>query len=160
MGRSVASKEDIEFFWPLITNIYGEGEKSPRLINTMIRNLQAGKRQSLSEGNQLYDFIHVSDAARAFVDIGERGKEPESYLIGSGGAKPLKEFLTELRDIVNPEAELGFGEMKFNGIYLSAEDFDTANLREDTGFVPQVAFADGIKRTANWIKQSNCQEET
>jgi nucleoside-diphosphate-sugar epimerase len=151
MGRSVASGENIAFFWPIITNIFGEGETSPRLINSMIRKLLAGGRQSLSEGNQIYDFIHVSDAARAFSDIGERGVENRTYVIGSGGAKPLKEFLLELRDIVNPDAELGFGEMNFNGIYLPAEDYDVTPLSNDTGFKPKLTFADGIKRTKDWI---------
>ena len=151
MGRSVANQEDIQFFWPIITNTYGEGEKSPRLINSMIKKLLTGQRQKLSEGNQIYDFIHVSDAAKAFADIGEKGVEFRRYVIGSGNAKPLKEFLTELRDIVNPDAELGFGEMEFNGIYLPVEDYDITPLSEDTGFKPQVTFAEGIKRTRDWI---------
>ena len=154
MGRSVASQQGIQFFWPLITNIYGEGEKSPRLINTMIRNLLAGKRQSLSEGSQIYDFIHISDAAKAFADIGEKGIEGKTYIIGSGNAKPLKEYLIELRDIVNPKAELGFGEMTFNGIYLPKEDYDISPLQKDTGFTPCYTFAEGIKRTKDWIEKT------
>lgn len=157
MGRAVASRHNIRFFWPIITNIYGEGETSPRLINTMIRNLLSGKRQSLSEGNQIYDFIHISDAARAFADIGERGKEFRTYIIGSGCAKPLKMFLTELRDAVNPAADLGFGEMEFNGIYLPIEDYDIAPLQEDTGFTPQISFSEGIRRTTEWIRNDNAQ---
>ena len=151
MGRSVASCEGIQFYWPIITNIFGEGEVSPRLINTMIRNLLAGKRQSLSSGNQIYDFIHVSDAARAFAGIGERGRENRTYIIGSGKARPLKDFLTELRDIVSPDTTLGFGEMPFNGIYLPVEDYDITPLYEDTGFIPQVDFKQGIKQTRDWI---------
>ena len=151
MGCSVASREGIKFFWPIITNIFGEGEESPRLINTMIKNLLAGKRQLLSEGNQIYDFIHISDAARAFADIGERGAEYRTYVIGSGAAKPLREFLVELRDIVSPESDLGFGEMPFNGIYLPQEDYDIAPLSKDTGFSPQLTFAEGIQRTKDWI---------
>ena len=152
MGRSVAATEGIQFFWPLITNIFGEGEKSPRLINSMIRKLLSGKRQSLSEASQIYDFIHISDAARAFSDIGQKGAEGKTYVIGSGGAKPLKEFLTELRDIVNPNAELGFGEMEFNGIYLDKQDYDISELTNDTGFAPLLTFAEGIKRTKQWIE--------
>ena len=153
MGRAVAAREGIAFFWPVITNIFGEGEQSPRLINSMIKNLLEGKRQKLSEGNQIYDFIHVSDAARAFADIGERGREFRTYVIGSGRAQPLKNFLLELKNIVNPDAELGFGEMEFNGIYLPAEDYAISQLTEDTGFVPLLTFAEGIRRTAAWIAQ-------
>ena len=155
MGRSVASREEIEFYWPIITNIFGEGEESPRLINSMIKKLLAGDHQKLSEGNQIYDFIYISDAARAFADIGQCGMEHRTYVIGSGGAKPLKEFLSELRDIVAPEAELGFGDLTYSGVYLQADDYSINALREDTGFEPQVPFADGVRRTMNWIVNRN-----
>jgi nucleoside-diphosphate-sugar epimerase len=154
MGCSVAHDNNIQFFWPIITNIYGEGEVSPRLINTMIRNLLDGKRQVLSRGEQLYDFIHIEDAANAYYLIGERGKEFENYVIGSGNARPLKEFLCILRDIVNSNVELGFGELPFNGIYLPKEAYDTTVLERDTGFKPQIAFEEGIRRTAVWIKNN------
>jgi nucleoside-diphosphate-sugar epimerase len=157
MGRSVASQQNIKFFWPIITNIYGEGEKSPRLINSMLRNLLSGKSQPLSQGEQIYDFIHISDAAAAFADIGERGREFERYVIGSGNAKPLKEFLTELRDIVAPNIELKFGEMPFNGIYLPREDYDTTPLNRDTGFAPKLTFTEGIRRTTDWIQNNETQ---
>lgn len=152
MGRSVASQQGIQFFWPIITNIFGEGEESPRLINSMIKDLLEGKRKSLSEGYQIYDFIHISDAARAFAEIGVRGMENRHYVIASGTAKPLREFLIELRDIVNPKVELGFGEFSFNGIYLPKEAYDITQLTEDTEFCPQMSFAEGIRRTVNWIK--------
>ena len=153
MGRGVASNYGIEFYWPIITNIFGEGETSPRLINSMIRNLLEGKKQSLSEGNQIYDFIHISDAANAFYLIGEKGKEFSRYVIGSGGARPLKEFLTILRDVVAPEARLGFGEFAFNGIYLPKEDYSIEELVRDTGFCAKMSFEEGIRRTADWILQ-------
>lgn len=154
MGRSVAGSAGIPFIWPIITNIYGVGERSPRLINSMIRHLQAGEHQSLSEGNQYYDFIYISDAAKAFRLIGERGRAGRTYVIASGQAQPLKNFLTVLRDIVAPGEELGFGELSFNGVYLPREAYSTAQLREDTGFAPDVSFAEGIQKTADWIRQT------
>lgn len=153
MGRSVAASHNIEFIWPIITNIYGVGEKSPRLINSMIRNLQAGKHQALSEGNQMYDFIYITDAAKAFRLIGEHGKEDRTYVIASGNVQPLKNFLCTVRDVVAPEAVLGFGEMKFNGFYMSAETYSTAQLVEDTGFTPDLTFAQGVAKTAAWIAE-------
>lgn len=154
MGRSVAAGTGVEFIWPIITNIFGVGENSPRLINTMIRNLQAGKHQPLSEGNQMYDFIYITDAAKAFRLIGEHGRENRVYVIASGCVRPLRNFLCELRDVVAPEAELGFGEMKFNGVYMPATAYSTVALVEDMGFSPEISFVEGIRRTADWIMQS------
>ncbi len=151
MGRSVAQEHNITFIWPLITNIYGVGEFSNRLINSMIRNLLSGKRQSLSEANQYYDFIYIADAAKAFRLMGEKGQPDRNYVIASGTAQPLRHFLTQVRDIVAPYAELGFGEFPFNGVYLPKEAYSIAALQEDTGFTPEVSFTEGIRRTAEWI---------
>lgn len=153
MGEGVAQQQGIDFIWPIFTNIFGAGETSNRLINSMIRNLLAGKRQSLSEGNQIYDFIYITDAARALYLIGEKGKPGGHYVLAGGDAKPLKEFLKTLRDIVAPGAELGFGEMAFNGIYLPAELYSIEELTRDTGFKPEVPFPEAIRLTAAWIKE-------
>ena len=153
MGEGVAQQQGIDFIWPIFTNIFGAGETSNRLINSMIRNLLAGKRQSLSEGNQIYDFIYITDAARALYLIGEKGKPGGHYVLAGGDAKPLKEFLKTLRDIVDPGAELGFGEMAFNGIYLPAELYSIEELTRDTGFRPEVPFPEAIRLTAAWIKE-------
>lgn len=154
MGRSVAHELGITFIWPIITNIFGVGESSPRLINSMIRNLLAGRHQALSEGNQFYDFIYITDAAKAFRLMGERGRDDRVYAIAQGQVQPLKNFLSVVRDVVAPGSELGFGELAFNGIYLPAECYDNSVLVEDTGFVPDVPFAEGIRWTAEWIRES------
>lgn len=154
MGRSVSGDLGMEFIWPIITNIYGVGERSPRLINSMIRNLERGEHQALSEGNQLYDFIYITDAAKAFRLIGERGRGGRVYTIAQGCVQPLKHFLTVVRDVVAPDAELGFGELSFNGIYLPKECYDNTQLREDTGFQADIPFAEGIRRTAEWLREN------
>jgi nucleoside-diphosphate-sugar epimerase len=154
MGRSVAAGRGIEFFWPLITNIYGPGENSPRLINSMLRNLLAGRRQPLSRGDQLYDFIYLADAARAFRLIAEKGVERRRYVIASGGVRPLRKYLEIIGELASPGADLlGFGEASFAGIHLPREDYDIAPLAEDTGFAAQTSFAEGVRRTLDWIKR-------
>ena len=48
-------------------------------------------------GTQNYDFVYIDDVARAFRLIGEKGKPFHEYLIGSSTARPLKEFLLEMK---------------------------------------------------------------
>lgn len=154
MGEAVAQQQGIDFIWPIFTNIFGVGETSNRLINSMIRNLQAGRHQPLSEGNQIYDFIYITDAAHALYLIGEKGISGHHYVLAGGDAKPLKEFLTVIRDVVDPQAQLGFGEMQFNGIYLPAEMYSIEELTRDTGFVPEVSFPEAIRLTSDWIREN------
>lgn len=154
MARTVAGSLKIEFIRAVISNIYGPGETSPRLINTSIRKMLNGEHCSFSPGEQIYDFIYITDATRIFVALGEKGKNNRTYYIGSQNPRPLKEFLIEMRNQVDPSIELGIGDFEFNGISLSYREFDINSVQRDTGVTPVVSFADGIKNTIKWIKDN------
>lgn len=153
MCRALADSLGVQYVSAIISNIYGPGEVSPRLINTSIRKLQAGEHTSFSAGEQLYDFIYIDDAARMFKAIGEQGANAKNYYIGNKEPRRLKEFLLEMRDVVALEAEIGLGELSFDGVSLTYKEFDMQSAYRDTGINPQVSFTDGIRRTANWLKK-------
>ncbi|GEM_PF-108620 len=161
MGKAKAGNYGIRFFWPLI-NTYGEEERSARLVNTVIRKVFAGESPSLSAGNQYYDFVHVTDVAHALYLIAEKGVDGTNYVIGSGDAKPLKEFLKVVGEVANrlhdgDTVPLGFGKITSNVVCLPKDTFDVTTLNRDTGFEPEVTFEDGIERTAKWIlSESTC----
>ncbi len=154
MCRVVADNIDIEYVSVMISNIYGPGEHSFRLINTSIRKLLAGEHASFSEGKQQYDFIYIDDAARSFVAVAERGKNRKIYYLGSRYSSMLKDYLIQMRDIVAPEAELGLGEIEFDGISLDYSIFDRNAIERDTGCKPLISFAEGILYTVDWIKEN------
>ena len=136
----------------VISNIYGPGEVSARLINTSIRKLLKNEHCAFSPGEQLYDFIYITDAAKTFLSIGEKGISNRTYYVGSLQPKPLKEFLVAMKNQINPKTEIGLGEIPFGGVSLSYQEFDIQAVQKDTGFVPEVSFEEGIGLTAEWIK--------
>lgn len=157
MGKAKAGSYGIRFFWPLI-NTYGEEEQSARLVNTIIRKIFKGESPDLSAGEQFYDFVHVSDVAHALYLIADKGVDGTNYTIGSGNAKPLKEFLKVVGRIANEmngsDIPLGFGKVTKNVISLPIETFDVMKLKRDTGFVQTISFEEGIRKTALWIKEN------
>lgn len=158
MGKAKAGSYGIRFFWPLI-NTYGEEEHSERLLNTVIRKIFKGESPELSAGEQYYDFVHVSDVAHALYLIAEKGIDGTNYAIGSGDAKPLKEYLKVVGVVANQlkggtQIPLGFGKITSNVISLPKETFDVSKLNRDTGFVATVPFESGVERTARWIQEN------
>lgn len=149
--RAVARNMGIEFIWPIIVNIYGEGETNPRLINSLISHMLKETPFPLSSGEQLYDFLHVEDAARAFCLIGEYGRRESQYILSSGNPMPLREYILKLRDIVSPKYPLAFSSKKFSGYEIEREWFDLTDLKKDTGFEPQISFETGVKRILEWM---------
>lgn len=153
MAKIQAAELGIPFVWGVISNAFGEGEISPRFVNTTLMKLLYGKELAFTEGKQYYDFLHVSDMARAFQCIGEKGKPFTAYYLGSGNPRPLREFIEIMGRLVNPKATLAFGQIPFNGVFLPERTFDATKLFEDTGFRPMVSFEEGIVRTLHWLKE-------
>lgn len=154
MAKTQAGLLQMRFMWPVVTNAYGEGDTSGRLISSVIQQVMAGQSPSLTEGEQWYDFVHVSDAARAFRLLGESGINGTNYLIGSGVTRKLKDWLAIVGDVVNQErngepVELGFGRHRGFVAHLPPEAFSIESLHRDTGYAPQVPFEEGIRRAAS-----------
>jgi len=153
MGETVAYQNGVEFIPLIITNIYGVGEKSARLIYTSIVKLLKGEHCSFTEGYQTYDFIYITDAINSIVEVAEKGKAFTRYYIGSGEPKPLREFLLQMRDIVASDAKLGLGDIPFKGINLDYNQFELKQVEKDTGYKNRISFEEGIRITSEYIKR-------
>jgi len=153
MSKAVAAESSIELVWPMITNAYGVGERSPRMVNTTIQKCLRGESPRFTAGTQNYDFVYIDDVARAFYLIAKKGKPFCEYLIGSSAARPLREFLLEMKASVAPDLDFVFGDVPFSGVNMPLSAFDCRRTENDTGFRAQISFAEGCKRTADWWKE-------
>jgi len=85
--------------------------------------------------------------------IAENGKPFHEYLIGSSTARPLKEFLLEMKQSIAPDLDFVFGDIPFTGIDLPLSRFDCGQTERDTGFRAEISFAEGCRRTCEWWKE-------
>ena len=100
----------------------------------------------------MWDYLYSKDAGKAFYLLGEKGINGKVYCIGGGEARPLKDYIEDIRNAVNPEAEIGLGDIPFNGVDISYSQFDLKKVEKDTGYKNQVPFAEGILMTADYIR--------
>lgn len=153
MCKAIAASLDIDLLCGVITNAYGVGERSCRLINSTIQKCIHGIAPRFTSGIQNYDFVYIDDVARAFRLIGEKGIPFNEYVIGSGAARPLKEFLLEMKATIAPNLNFIFGDVPFSGINLPLSSFDCSKTKLDTGFQAQIDFSQGCRRTYNWWRK-------
>lgn len=153
MCKSIAADIGIELVWPMITNAYGVGELSPRFVNTTIRKIINGEPLRFTAATQNYDFVYVTDVAKAFYLISKNGKPFCEYMIGSGNARPLKEFILEMQQALAPNNVPIFGDIPFTGTNMPLSTFSTENTEKDTGFKAEVSFAEGTRMTMEWLRE-------
>ena len=63
-------------------NVYGPNQYPEKVIPKFIHQLQNGSKVTIQNGNCMRAFLHVYDAATAFIAILEKGKIGEIYNIG------------------------------------------------------------------------------
>lgn len=152
MCKSVAADIGIDLVWTMITNAYGAGELSPRFVNTTLRKIINNEPLQFTAATQNYDFVYVTDVAKAFYLIAKNGKPFCEYMIGSGNARPLKEFILEIQQSLAPDTIPLFGDVPFTGINMPLSIFSTAATEQDTGFKAEVSFTEGTRMTMDWLK--------
>ena len=153
MSRLFCRQQGIRHIWMRILSVYGPHNVEQSMLMTGIRELLAGKMPLYTAGEQRWDYLYAEDAARAFYLAAQKGKDGSVYCLGSGKARPLADYIREMRDAVNPNAQLGLGKLPYakdQVMYLCA---DLSALTADTGFVPEYSFKEGIRRTVEWVRK-------
>lgn len=153
MTRLACKNKNIRHIWPRILSTYGPKYLPYTVINYTISELLNNRKPSLSGGDQIWDFLYSEDAAKALYLLGEKGHDGEVYVVGSGESRPLKEFLYEVRDVINPDLELGLGEKPYTDTTVMHLACDITKLKAHTGFCPETDFKTGIRKTIEWNKK-------
>lgn len=142
------------FNWIVIPSTFGEGRRDNNILTYTIKTLLAGEKPSYGYLTQMWDFLYVGEVVRALRLIGEKGQAGKIYAIGSGVYKPLREYVEAIRDIINPELELGIGEKPALSDKAFSSCVSISELTRDTGFVPQISFEEGIRKTIAYFENN------
>lgn len=153
MSRVEAKALDIDHVWVRILSVYGPHDGPMTMISGTIRKLLAGERPALTAGIQRWDYLYAGDAADAFYLAACHGRNGAVYPLGSGQAVPLKDYIIQMRDAIDPALPLGLGEVPYGPLQVMHLQADISALQADTGFVPKTPFAEGIRRTMDWVKR-------
>lgn len=155
MSRAECDVLGIDHIWPRILSVYGPHDGESAMIPRVVRKLLAGERPSLTAGEQIWDYLYATDAAEALYRLALHGKRGAVYTVGSGAARPLREYVEFLRDAIDPDLPLGFGEIPYGDKQVMHLEADIRALREDTGFSPKVDFKTGIRSTIEWMRRED-----
>lgn len=149
-----ARQHGLNLNWLLIGSVYGPGRNDSNILTYTIKALLRGEEPKYSKLEQLWDYIYIDDLIEALYLLGLRGKPDGVYPLGSGQARPLAEYVRQIQAEIAPDVPLGIGALPYKfGSKPDNSVLDIRRLREDTGFVPQVSFEDGIRRTICYFRE-------
>lgn len=158
--RRLCEDLSLSFIYVVITGVYGADRKDNNVITYTISQLLDKKRPSFTELEQLWDYVHIDDAVEALYLVAAKGKDGGFYMVGHGDNWPLANYIYQIRDIIDPTLPLGIGDKAYDKGAIPGSCVDLTSIREDTGFVPKIAFSDGIAEVIDRIKQERMSENS
>lgn len=146
MTRDLAHNLGLRHIWVRILSVYGPNDGGGSMVMSALKKLRDGEIPEFTKGEQKWDYLYSGDAAEAFALLGEKGADGKVYVLGSGNARPLSEYIEELRRTAAPNGKVNLGAVPYGEKQVMFLCADISELQKDTGWKPTTDFADGIRR--------------
>ncbi len=135
------------------SNVYGprqlpHGEAG--VVAIFIQKLLAGGVPTIfGDGSVIRDYVYCGDVARANLALLTRG-DGEAYNIGTGVPTNLKKLFSVIAREMGYRGKPKYGPPRPGDLKANVLDFGKA--RRELGWKPEVDFAEGIRRTADYFR--------
>lgn len=143
---------------PVITvrpsNNYGPWQYPEKLIPVIImKALNNEKVPVYAKGENVREWLFVSDCAEAVFEILEKGQTGEIYNVGSGEEKRNIEVVKTILQILDkPEDLIEF--VKDRPGHDFRYSLNSHKINEQIGWKIKVHFPEGIKKTVTWYRDN------
>lgn len=139
------------------SNNYGPYQFPEKYIPILVTNLIDGYKAPVhGDGQNVRDWIHTEDHARAVDLILRKGKAGETYLIGANNDLPNKYIAQRVVYLYGKdESWIRYVPDRHSNDRRYA--IDATKIIEELGWKPQVSrenFDDGLKETIDWYKKN------
>lgn len=134
------------------SHIMGPLDHRDSFITATMKRILKGEPLRFTPCEQYFDVVSVFDCVRALKVIGERGQPQAEYWIGSGHARPLKEYVNILLQLHTTAAPVEFGALSYQDVRLNKSVFSPELLQRDTGFTCELDFPQITAELYTWLQ--------
>lgn len=143
IGEHIVSSRYEKYVIARLFNVFGEKDPIPHLIPSIVRQLDEPVIE-LGNAESERDFVHVSDAAKAFIALSTQGRLRATYNIGTGTSRSVEEVIRTIKKLSESDARLIFHKTERREIDPPRLCADISDITRDTDWRPVVTFEDGI----------------
>lgn len=138
----VCKKNNINYVWAKLSNIYGGDNSNGNLISYTLKEFNEGRVPSYGPCLQPYNFTYIKDVISALYLLGNKQTQKTEYFISNGECMCLKDYLELLAKLYSKEVLIG--KRTDDGLKYNNEWFNNDSLT-DLGFKAEYSFRDGIQ---------------
>lgn len=152
-----ASTHGLKFICVRPANAFGVGQRpfvGQGFISTAIASAIMGLPIKIfGKAGAIRDYLYITDVASGIASALESGHLSETYNLGSGTGLSNQDVVEAISPLMR---DMGFEtrveHLPERAFDVKANVLDSTKLRSHTGWNPQVGFSEGLRLTANWLK--------
>ncbi|MFM2025297.1 MAG: hypothetical protein RLZZ339_10 [Cyanobacteriota bacterium] len=132
----------------------GSSHVIPALIRKVYEAQQQGDKQLpvWGDGSPTREFLYSTDAARGIVMASQFYNESDPVNLGTNYEISIKDLVELICDLMGFDGEIVWEIDKPNG--QPRRCLDTTRAQEKFGFVAQMEFKEGLRKTIEWYRQN------
>lgn len=149
---------------PIVTlrpfSVYGPWEEPTRLIPTVISRALANEPIEMTTGREARDFVYIDDVVDAYLLAARKAKKlsGEIFNIGTGKQSTVRQVVETVMRLTKSQSKIQGRTYKLRPWDTTTWVADTRYTRKILGWAAETSFEDGLKKTIEWQKKENEDE--
>jgi nucleoside-diphosphate-sugar epimerase len=155
-AAQAASSTQTSFINVKFDHMYGPGEDATKFISKITNLCLCNSPIDLTDGQQMRDFIHISDLTEAYMTIlaacGDHLLKSEELQIGTGEPTKVRAVVEMIHKFAGSRSELRFGAIPHREHEPMFSSMNAARLRA-LGWNPKTSLARGISHVVDFERR-------
>jgi nucleoside-diphosphate-sugar epimerase len=157
-GLGLCESYGLKGAWLRVFSTYGPTDAPHWFLPYVIQEFLAKRAPQLTKCEQLWDYLHVEDAARAVHSVAS-SNACGVFNLGSGMSRPLKNYIETIRKILNSNLVPDYGAIPYRPDQVMHLEADISRLQRVTGWQPSVNLIDGFTQTVEFEQMRKKRNE-
>jgi UDP-glucose 4-epimerase len=148
-------KNNIRFVWLRIFTGYGPNSDNNWIIPSTIIKIINNQKTKFTSGNQIYNFIYVSDITSAIIKSLYKKTVNGIFNLGSEKSYKIKYVVKLIFKILKIKKKPVFGELSYRNDQAMKFTPSISKIKKKLGWQPKYSISKGLSKTIKFIQKNN-----
>ena len=153
--KKICKTKKIRFVWLRVFSGYGPGSTMEWIIPYTIKSLINNKKVIFTSGEQIYNFIFISDIVSAIVKSIFNKNAKGAYNLAYKKSFKIKYVINLIFSYLKVNKNPSFGSIKYRKDQIMSFVPSISKLKKDFNWEPKVGIKEGLKKNIKFIKKIN-----
>ncbi len=153
MSREKCKELKIKHIWTRILSVYGPYDQDDTMIMSTINRMLHNEPVKVTKAEQIWDYLYSGDVAEMLYRLSEKGIDGNVYCLGSGHARPLKEYIEIMRQVTKTSVIPEYGAIPYAPGQVMHLEADVTKAIKDTGYSNPTDFEERISFVVSYCRE-------